>query len=398
MATENSPAETATKAPRHGFVDALRGFALLGILLVNIEFIVQPAEIGWAEYTSDWDRVWRWLVVALGQTKVYPLFAMLFGYGLSIQVRNARRRGTDLAPRYRRRMIGIGVLGVLHGILFFPGDILLIYAVIGALAFRLRHAEADRLLRIAGTVYAVAGAIWLAVGGLDLIAATARPTADADAVDVLANGSFVEVVVLHFFYWVVTQGILVLVQGAAVFASFLVGMVAGRTDMLQHPLRNHRPLVGRALRLAPVGLLGGAVGATMTVTGGRWDTLGFAVGFAAAPFLAAAYLAGLAIVVERAPAVVSDLLEAAGRMSLSIYLLESIVVSTLAYGYGFGLFGSTGPAAGLAIALGVWVALAAFAWVWIRRLRFGPFEWALRSFTYGEVQSMSKVDLRPRRG
>ena len=88
---------------RHGFVDALRGFALLGILVVNIEFIVQPSELGWKSYEGGFDEVVRWLVVALGQTKVYPLFALLFGYGLALQLRKADAAGSDLWPRYRRR-------------------------------------------------------------------------------------------------------------------------------------------------------------------------------------------------------------------------------------------------------------------------------------------------------
>ena len=100
---------------RHGFVDALRGFALLGILVVNIEFIVQPSELGWKSYEGGFDEVVRWLVVALGQTKVYPLFALLFGYGLALQLRKADAAGSDLWPRYRRRMIGLVVLGVAHG-------------------------------------------------------------------------------------------------------------------------------------------------------------------------------------------------------------------------------------------------------------------------------------------
>ncbi|MCB0872934.1 MAG: DUF418 domain-containing protein [Thermoleophilia bacterium] len=372
---------------RHGFVDALRGFALLGILVVNIEFIVQPSELGWKSYEGGFDEVVRWLVVALGQTKVYPLFALLFGYGLALQLRKADAAGSDLWPRYRRRMIGLVVLGVAHGILFFPGDILVIYAVVGAVAFRFRRFQTRRLLRIAAVTYGLAAAVWLALGALE--AATGNPgdpTVPADVLRILADGSFLEVVAVHAVYWVGTLGALALLQGPAVFAAFLAGVALGRTTLLAAPDR-HRDLAVRVLRWMPVGLAGAAAGATLTIMGGRWETLGFAIGFATAPVLAAGYLAGLALLLPRFGAL-SSVLEASGRMSLTIYLMESAVASTLAYGYGVGLFGTTGPVAGVAFAVAIWLGLSLFSVAWMRRARFGPFEWLLRSFTYRRRQPL----------
>lgn len=80
--------------------------------------------------------------------------------------------------------------------------------------------------------------------------------------------------------------------------------------------------------------------------------------------------------------------QALGRMSLTIYIAESLIASLIFNGYGLGLFGEVGPAAGLAIAIGVWLALVPCAQLWFRRFRFGPLEWALRSWTYGSVQPM----------
>ena len=93
--TAHQTSEPVSEGRRHGFVDALRGFALLGILFVNIEYLVQPLELGWHEYRSGQDEVVRWLVTALGQAKIYPLFALLFGYGISIQLAGAKRRVTS---------------------------------------------------------------------------------------------------------------------------------------------------------------------------------------------------------------------------------------------------------------------------------------------------------------
>ncbi len=374
-----------TPPSRHTLVDALRGLALLGILVVNVEFILQPSEIGWLGYDGTADRVARWLVATFGQMKVYPLFALLFGYGLSIQLANAERRGSPLGPRYRRRLVGIGLLGVLHGILFFPGDILVIYAVVGALAYPFRHRPTRWLLRTAAIVYGLAALVWLLLGSAEAVFGADDPTAPADAVATFTSGSWVEVIGLQVGYWLVTLGILSLVQGPAVFACFLVGIALGRTDILARP-DDHRPLARRALTLAPLGLAGAALGATLTLLGGRWVTLGFAVGFAIAPLVTAGYVALLAVGIDRGHRWLGSTLQASGRMSLSVYLLESIVVSTLSYGYGFGLFGRLGPVAGVALALAVWGGLSLLARWWMRRFRFGPFEWALRSFTYGRLE------------
>lgn len=382
-------AQTTSGSQRHGLVDALRGFALLGILLVNIEFIVAPSETGWLHYDSDVDIVVRWLVAALGQTKVYPLFALLFGYGLWVQLVSAKRRNQPLWPRYRRRLVGLCGLGVLHGVLFFPGDILLIYAAVGALAYRFRDAPTNRLLTIAKWVYAAAALFWLAVGLL-LTATNASPqSAPEDSLRILSEGTFGEVVVLHFFYWLATLAILVVIQGPAVFACFLAGIALARTTLLSDPHSN-RPTFLRAMRWFPVGLIGAGLGATLTVRGGRWDTLGFAIGFAFAPLVAAGYLSLLALTIGKARGLIAGALRAAGRMSLTVYLLESVIASTFAYGYGFGLFGRTSPLQGVGLALGIWLALSAISVVWMRVLRFGPFEWALRSFTYRELQPLRR--------
>jgi len=379
-----------SKQSRHGFVDALRGFSLLGILVVNVEYIFQHPDLGFGEFSSGIDQTVRWMLAALGQLKIYPIFALLFGYGLSIQRERARSADLDLGPRYRRRMFGLVLLGVVHGVLFFPGDILVIYAVVGSLASRLAARGTASLLRIAGWVYGVASMIWLGLGILDAgsyTPSTAMPSANEMAA--LAHGSFPAVVAVLAQQWVIVLLFLSLVQGPAVFAAFLVGIALGRTRILAEPA-SHRALANRVLRWAPAGVALSAVGATLTVVGGRWETLGFAIGFASSPLMAAAYIAILARTIGRRSSRVSQVLEASGRMSLSVYLLESFVAATLAYGYGFSLIGDVGPLAAMGWALGIWLGLSAFAVVWLGLFRIGPLEWVLRSFTYGSRQPLRR--------
>ena len=108
------PAPTKS-TDRHRFVDLLRGFALLGILAVNIEYIAQNIELGYVEHTSLADLWTRGLIATLGQMKFFLLFSLLFGYGLALQVKSAEASGRSLGKRYGRRLVGLILLGVLHG-------------------------------------------------------------------------------------------------------------------------------------------------------------------------------------------------------------------------------------------------------------------------------------------
>lgn len=369
----------------------MRGAALLGIVVVNAEFILQHANLGWQHDQSVPDLITRWLVTTFGVLKVYPLFALLFGYGLSVQLDRASQRGGSIGWRYGRRLAGLAVLGVLHAILFFPGDILVVYAVVGLLAYLLRRRSSASLVRIAVAVYASASALWLLAGVVFLVTGTplAEPVTDASQ-QVLARGSFAEVIEQHRMMWPETLVAIAIVQGPAALACALVGVALGRTDVLI----NQAAYRGRARRVliaaGSLGFVGAAVGATLALQSAEFAALGLLVGFVAAPAVAASYVAALMLTWNRLPAFFSALLQASGRMSLSVYLLMSVVLSTLAYGYGAGLSGQLSPPTGVLLAVGVWGGLSVFATLWLRFARFGPAEWLLRSCSYWRLQPLSR--------
>ncbi|MEE8601294.1 DUF418 domain-containing protein [Euzebya tangerina] len=372
---------------RQPLVDALRGLALLGILLVNVEYILQSVDLGWAGFDSPTDQIVRGLIVALGQTKIFPIFALLFGYGFTIQ--QSRTDDAVLRQRYRRRMLGLAGLGVVHGIVFFPGDILLIYGLIGWLAFALRTWSAGRLVRCAAWVYGVAAGLWLVVGLVDLVAYTPLPAPTQQVLTTLAAGTITQVVAQHAAVWAETQLVLLLIQGPAVFAFYLIGMAVGRGDLFAAPHR-HVVLFRQVIRsLGLPALVVSIVGATATIIGGRLDAIGFALGFLAAPAMAGTYLALAGLIWVRRVGRVLDLARTAGRASLSVYLAESVVATTVSYGYGLGRFGA-GPAEGVLWAIGIWLVLAVATRWWLGRFRNGPLEWALRTLTYATPQPLRR--------
>jgi uncharacterized protein len=365
---------------RQSGVDALRGIALFLILFVNLEFLSQTLDEGWdqPQFAGVLDQSAHWLLVAVFQLKAYLIFALLFGYGLAIQVRRASDT-PGLRRRYRRRMVGLLVLGFTHGAFFFAGDILMIYGVVGLALWWFRDAAPLTLLRAAVGIY-VAGLVLVATIPFD-----AGPSRDVDAIrDTYANGSFVDVAGQRLEDLAVAQSFNVVVQGASVLAFFLIGLALGRENVFAAPERHTRLLRWLTVVALPIGLAGCSIAATLGAIRGWNDDAAFVVQALSGPFSALGYVGafGYLLATGRARGLVR-LAAPVGRMSLTVYLAESLVASLIFNGYGLGFYGSAGPFAGLILSIAIWLAFVPFERLWLTRFRFGPAEWLLRSWTYG---------------
>jgi uncharacterized protein len=387
-------AQPTPPSERVALLDVLRGFALLGILLVNMESFAVPIDEGWdaARFSGAADEISRWAILAFAALKFYTLFSLLFGYGLALQLQRAMARGDDARSRYARRLVGLIVLGLLHAVFLYFGDILIAYGVLGFVLLLLR----DRPDRV---VLNWALGVWLA--GLAMVALLALASAAAGDSDLgrdisevqaaYADGGFWDVVSQRLADLAIAIPSVVVLQAPTAFAMFALGLVLGRHRVLSRA-REFRPQLLRGLAiLAPIGVVGGALAASLDPLGdGGLSGLGLVLLFATAPALTFSYVAAIALVPERvlrAPAM--WILRAPGRMSLSAYLLESVVATFTFTSLGLGLFGDVGPAAGLALSFVIWLGLALFSMLWLAVFRFGPFEWLLRSFSYRRLQPMS---------
>lgn len=388
------PAPLAPTEREHA-VDVLRGLALLGIVVVNMEFYAQPVLSGWLEATGGLDSAARWLSITVFQAKSYLVFSLLFGYGLGVQLARSAATGSPLGRRYGRRMIGLFLLGTLHGVLLFAGDILMAYAVLGALLWPLRRLAERELLFVAGGLAALAALGGIAIGfatALDGGVAASVPDTGA-AVRAIAEGTIGEQIAQRVSDLGAAQLLVVLVQGPMVAAAFLVGLLFARRGLLADPAA-HRDALRRIVRIClPAGLIGSAIAATLiVVVDGAAGGAGVALQFLLAPLSSLGYVAGIALLVASGRlARPLSRVAAGGRMSLTVYLGESIVAMLLFTGVGFGLYGSVGPALGLAIAFAIWLGFLVFAALWWRAFRFGPFEWLLRSFTYWRLQPLRRT-------
>ncbi|MEQ8480354.1 MAG: DUF418 domain-containing protein [Hoeflea sp.] len=356
--------------------DYLRLFALFGIVVVNVQFIAFSALHGFAGPLAETagDAVALWLVNGLALLKTYGLFSFMFGVGLGLLMRSAARRGLAFGRIYRNRMIGLLILGVAHGCLFFPGDILAIYAVTGSILYLFRNWTVRRLVRI-GAVLIVAQ-VFIAAPLL-----LAAPETPADIVElersVLTKGGFLDAVLFRSVGFAFIMPSFLLVQGVAALGWFCLGLAAvksGMIDEADHPLWRR----GRIWCLLP----GVAVSLAASAVW-QWGAAipGAAVTIAVAPVATLGYL-GLIARLARPPGPVMARVLAAGGSSLSVYLGQSIVLSTLFSAYGLGLWEQVDRFTAVAIAIAVTAGLITALMIWHTRVALGPMERVLRKITY----------------
>jgi uncharacterized protein len=379
----------STRRARDDLADELRGFALLGIVTVNAPFIaISAGGFTDASVASAGDRAAAFAVLAFAQAKFYLLFSLLFGYSMSYVLKDD---SAEQRRAFRRRLFGLAALGLIHGALFFAFDVLLLYAAMGCVLLALAG-RSDRAVLWAA---AASGVLWvsslLVLGGSGSDSAQTQRELQAyfDAVDaVLRSGSFWQAARARMEFWPVAQIVILLLNGFAVLSLFCLGLVAGRAQVLRRPERYTRFWRSGLWLGLVIGLPGALLSATgMAGPGASFDANGaremaaLAIGFATAPALSVAYVAALALLHIPRPGLLR-IFRPAGRMSLTGYVGESVLLALIFCGFGLGLMGQLGAGAVTVIALAVWLLLDVFAQLWQKRFEHGPLESLLRRWSW----------------
>jgi uncharacterized protein len=380
--------QPARETERYEAIDALRGAALFGVLMINLlgdfrislfQHILEfHTDAGWANRLVD-D-----LAAGLLEFKAFTLFSLLFGVGAAIQAERAAPRGVAVTPFLLRRFTVLLLIGLCHMLLIWNGDILALYGVCGLLLAPMIGLRAGPLAAIGAGLIALPNFVPI---GIAWPSAAAMRAHAAEAARVYGDGSFAEI--FAFRRYEAWKFILPLLVGSLPRTAGLMfcGAAVWRSGVLRRP-QQRRDLLWRVQ--VTCGVIGGSVTMVNVFFQSSVGVRLLIPGWAVDPFgniaLALAYGAGFLLVVDRAP-----LLAAAGRMALTNYLAESVVFGFIFYGYGLGLFGRLGSAAAAVIGVGIYVAqLYASRW-WLERFRFGPCEWLWRSVTYGRRQPMRRT-------
>lgn len=369
-------------------LDALRGIALFGVLFVNLLTIFRVSLFqqflpGAGVQASAADRLVARVLVVGFEWKAFTLFSLLFGVGLAAQQERTRGRGVAFARYIARRLGFLLVLGLAHLFLVWNGDVLTLYAVIGAIA--------APLLRLPIRVMLGLGVALLVVHVLPLPFPTPFQSADALAAHVAeANrvygfGSFGDALAFRV-REVRPIAALLLWTAPRTLGLFLLGACAWRAGLF----RGERPLFLRATRVIGIVVCGGVAWAESSgavdfhayrEVASRWGAIGLAFGYGATVLVA----------FERASlARVLSIFAPIGRMALTNYVTQSIVLGAIFYGWGLGLFGRLGEADAALISVALFGAQLVASALWLRRHRFGPVEWLWRSFTYAEAPPLRR--------
>lgn len=388
MAKRKIHEDTAVPIPPAGRIDsldALRGLALFGVLAINLEtefrvsifqqFMPGPAHQG----LDHWVGAFLHIFLDL---KALAVFSLLFGIGLAIQY---ERLGSD--PRRMvllvRRLLALMAFGLIHLFLIWNGDILTEYALAGLIVlpflfgpnWMLALGSASFLLlylamHLLPPVIALPDLHWLA--SHIRVAERIYRTGSFDQILAFRVEEARALLPLHVFIFPRTVGL------------FLLGMLAWRTDFVPNAKRHVQ-----WLWLA--GVLGVGIGFVVTLaTSARsysgWPSLGFVASFAAPAGTIVLALGYASLVVAAGTGTAGRWLAWAkpiGRMAFTNYIVQSIILGWIFYGYGLALFGTIGLTAGLGLVFAIYVGQTLFSCWWLKRFRYGPLEWLWRALMYG---------------
>ena len=393
---------------RSTILDAMRGYALLAILMANmVGFIgfglledAQREALPLSQFDDLAEFLIEWLVVG----KFYSIFSLLFGIGFAIQLARLEQRGEGV-PRYLRRLFVMFLIGLAHLMLLWFGDIVALYALMGAVLLLFRRASDKALLRwaVALWIVPIAWSAMIHFAGVKpaeaifeqgFAALSALGITEKEALPVYRSADIGLHLRTHVAESLFRLGDLTYqMRFTKVLAMFLIGLWVGRRAIYAN-LDAHRPLLRRVAIIGlGLGLPLSAAKAVLSMTSGDDRALQFAEELAyclGTPTLALGYAAGFALLWDKRRRGLIEWAAPAGRMALTNYLMQTLIQSAIFYGWGLGLIGTLGLAFVFPLTAAIFAGQVIASRWWLARFRFGPVEWLWRSLTYGRRQPMRR--------
>lgn len=378
---------------RNATLDIVRGFCLLGILLVNIIAFYTPLPHVMLEFwfTSAKDIIWQQYLDMYVQSSFYPLFSLLFGYGIAMQFSKAQTFNRSFYSFAPKRMIAIFMIGAIHAFLIWWGDILMTYAFCGLFLIALVRFKPVILLIVA---FLLNGFFHLFYGGGLLLMGVFNLKVEQPSLDIVlleklitayGTGSWGEAFAQRLVdLQLQFSPIMWFVSLVTILPYMLVGAALAKWRVIERAKELKWMWIVLAIVFVAAGLAIKSLPIQLANTYG-YTYLKVYVG---GPVLAFGYLAAIVSICFIAPVqkVLSPLAKA-GRMSLTLYILQSIICSILFYNFGFGLFGKIDVLTGILIAFGIYAAQLVIAELWLWKFKQGPLEWLVKKFVYGKMLS-----------
>lgn len=369
--------------------DVLRGFALLGILVVNIQFMGLSSDQGargeWTQGFANGSATF--LIAALFAGKFYLLFSFLFGYSSNYVIRNDKSNRS----RWLKRCLVLIALGAIHFTFLWHGDILFVYGLFGLL-LTFFFFRTDRTLKIwSRIIFSISTISIVLIGTLTFIVEYVlnedfQMSTESGLDVILRNGTFLEAIPARLEVWLLSISLGVFLQGGFAFAAFLLGVRLARSNFLSSPIdksANSR-LMKKGLVLGlPIQVIAATILLRNEQSAEPYESIyliSLFASFVAAPLLSMFYLGLIRKLVEEQPHLVSWM-KPAGKMSLTIYILQSAITSFIFGPWSLGLFQDLQTWQVFLLAIAIWLLLCYLATQWLKRFSQGPLEKIVSSLT-----------------
>jgi len=373
-------------------IDMIRGFAIFGIFLVNMPSFNSP--VLYLESGSWWDapldRGTETFIDIFAQASFYTLFSFLFGFGMVMFKERAIEKGYSFFPLVGRRLLALLLFGMVHAFLIWHGDILISYAIVGAIFLLFHRTSPPYLLSLAllmifvPSIFLFCLLLIVYLSDSNGVGITLFGNGVNHSLEVYRSGTFWDITQQRIQDWYYVNNLdnaLLLIL--SLLPMFILGAYIAKKKWFHSSSKHRKPLrnlliislvIGLPIKLLPY------YADKNVATEYLQDSLG-------GPAMAIFYATAIMLLSDNAvmKKVLSPL-AAVGRLSLSNYLFQSVVCTLIFYSYGFGLYGSIRPFYGLLLTILIFIIQIGLSKLWIKYFRFGPIEWLWRSLTYNKKQ------------
>lgn len=377
-------------------LDIMRGFAILGIFLVNMLSFHSPYlyidPFVW--WDSPADKGAYAFIDIFVQASFYPLFSILFGYGLVILRESAMAKGLDFGGMAARRFSLLLLIGIIHAFLIWHGDILINYAIFGFIFLLFVKLSGKNMLLTGILLYIIPNLLFVLLLFATALVIPPEELSIYDKEAALAslqayqNGSFSEITSQRIQDWSGVNNLASLpIMLASIFPLFLIGGGAAKLRWLEEPEKNRAFL----MKIMLVSLAGGLLFKLLPYITESNLGLDYMQDIFGGPLLAIAYGLGIPVVMKNSqgPGLLLPL-SYVGKLSLSNYLFQSIISTFIFYSYGLGFYGKVSAFWGTLLVMFIFAFQVIISRFWIVRYYYGPVEWLWRSFTYLKIPNWKR--------
>ncbi|WP_208592090.1 DUF418 domain-containing protein [Gracilibacillus suaedae] len=384
-------------------LDVIRGFALFGILVVNMSYFSTPAlyadMLGIDGHVHLIENVLRWGISLFFEFKFVSLFSLLFGISFAMFLARLEHKKVKAKTLFKRRLRFLLVLGLIHLLFFWYGDILTIYALLGFLLpifvtfnrkIMLWWVCLLPLIPILLLIFAI-------ITKFNMMESHTLQTIEhlyMNTIHTYGNGSFIDIfkhrlIDIMFIY----QGYILMIP--VIFSMFLFGIYAWKSGYISEPIKNVKVLKQMQkyslIIGAPFALIASFSEFKVNSYFSPFYYIQFIGHAVSGPALAIFYMISLLLILQKHSWKHRlSFLQPVGRMALTNYLMQTLICTNLFYSTGFGLFNQVNTLVRFGIATLIFIAQVIISQIWLQYYQMGPLEAIWRKYTYQEQKSVKQ--------